>query len=53
MSAGISGSRGFFVRDGGDPYGVASLAARLAPNTGLIIGHLFLQSTETDIMEKS
>ena len=42
-----------FVRDGGDPYGVASLAARLVRNTGLIIGHLFLQSTETDIMEKS
>lgn len=25
----------FFVRDGGDPYGVASLAARLAPEYGI------------------
>ena len=31
MPVRISGIRSFFVRDGGDPYGVAMLASRLCP----------------------
>ncbi len=53
MSAAYQEAEVSFVRDGGDPYGVASLAARLARNMGLIIAHQYLLSIKTDTMEKS
>ena len=40
-----------FVRDGGDPYGVANAGSQTGPGSmGLIIVHLFLLFTKTDTM---